>query len=44
MIRHEGSRWVLYSADGQKKLGTFATKAQAEKRERQILWFKRHKK
>lgn len=43
MIRHQGSRWVLYSEDGSKVLGKYPTKAAALKRERQILWFK-HKK
>lgn len=39
-IRHEGSKWVLYTKDGAKVLGSFGTKAEAEKRERQIQFFK----
>lgn len=42
MIRHAGSKWILYSADGSKVLGKYATKEQAKRRERQIQWFKRH--
>ena len=40
MIRHEGSKRVLYSKDGSKKLGRFDSKEAAEKRERQINMFK----
>jgi len=40
MLRHEGSKWVLYSKDGSKKLGEFDTKEDAMKRERQIQYFK----
>lgn len=35
-IRQEGSEWVLYSADGTKVLGRFATREEAEAREREI--------
>lgn len=40
VIREEGGKWVLYTADGSKKLGTFDTKEEAEDRERQIQYFK----
>ena len=40
MIKKEGSKYVLYSKDGKKKLGTFKTKEEAEKRERVINYFK----
>lgn len=40
MIRKEGSKYVLYSKDGSKKLGTYNTKAEASKREKQIQYFK----
>lgn len=36
VIVEELGKWVLYSADGKKKLGEFATKAEAEEREREI--------
>jgi hypothetical protein len=44
MIRHVGSKWVLYTKDGTKVLGKYATKQQAQKRERQVIWFKNHPK
>lgn len=40
IIRKEGNKWVLYTSDGKRKLGTFGTKAEALKRERQIQFFK----
>lgn len=40
VIREEGGKWVLYTADGSKKLGTFDTKTEAEEREKQIQYFK----
>ena len=40
MIRHEGAEWVLYSSDGGKVLGRFASREKALVRERQILYFK----
>jgi hypothetical protein len=40
MIKKSGSKYVLYSKTGKKKLGTFKTKAGAMKRERQIKYFK----
>lgn len=44
MLRKRGSRWVLMSKDGKKRLGSFSSKAEAEKRERQIQYFKHAKK
>ena len=43
-IKKEGSKWILYSKSKHKKLGTFATKKAALKRERQIQYFKHLKK
>lgn len=43
MIKKVNSKWVLYTHDGKKKLGTFSTKSEAEKREREINYFKRKK-
>lgn len=40
MIKQEGSKWVLYSADGKKRLGSFPTQADAVAREKQVLMFK----
>lgn len=42
-IRHEGGKWVLYNHAGTKKLGTYDTEEEAQKRERQIQYFKRNK-
>ena len=39
-IKHEGEKWVIYSKDGSKKLGTYDTEAAAKKRLRQIEFFK----
>lgn len=36
MIKPEGDEWVLYSQDGEKVLGRFATKEKAEEREAEI--------
>ncbi len=44
MIKKEGYKWVLHSKDGKKILGTFKTKKEALKRERQIIYFKNLKK
>lgn len=41
IIRQEDGKWVLYSHEG-KKLGEFDTKEEAEKREREINYFKHH--
>ena len=40
MIIRQGSKFVLKSKDGSKTLGTFDTKEQAIKREKQINFFK----
>lgn len=40
MVKRENSKYVLYSKDGKKKLGTFLTKEAAQKREKQIIYFK----
>ena len=40
VIRHVGEKWVIFSKEG-KKLGTFATEAEAKKRLQQIEFFKR---
>jgi RimK family alpha-L-glutamate ligase len=39
-IRHEGGKWVIYSKDGKKKLGTYPTETAAKKRLREIEFFK----
>jgi hypothetical protein len=40
MIIKQGSKFVVKSRDGSKTLGTFDTKEQAVKREKQINFFK----
>lgn len=40
MIRKLGDKYRLYSKDGKKNLGTFDTKAAAEKHEREVQYFK----
>lgn len=40
MIRKRGDKYILFSKDGKKKLGEFRTRAAAEKREREIQFFK----
>lgn len=40
MIKHQGSKWVLYTKDGSKKLGEFDSEMAAKKREAQIRYFK----
>jgi hypothetical protein len=40
MIKKINNKYVLYSKDGTKELGTFATKESAEKREKQISFIK----
>jgi hypothetical protein len=42
-IRHEDDKWVIYSKDGSKKLGTYDTEKDAKKRLRQIEYFKHMK-
>lgn len=36
MIRKEGTKYVLYSKDGSRKLGTFPSRKKAEERDSQI--------
>ncbi|MEK6900362.1 MAG: hypothetical protein AABX05_04535 [Nanoarchaeota archaeon] len=40
VIKKEGYKWVLYTKDEKKVLGTFRTKKDALHRERQIIYFK----
>jgi hypothetical protein len=40
MIRKEGQKYILYSKDGSRKLGTFPSKKKAEERELQITRIK----
>ena len=40
MIIQRGSKFILKSKDGKKTLGTFSSRAAAEKREKQIVFFK----
>ncbi len=40
VIVKKGYKWILYSKDKKKILGTFRTKKDALKRERQIQFFK----
>ncbi len=44
MIKKQGNKYVLYSKNGKKKLGTYSSKAAALKREKQIQYFKNNKK
>lgn len=44
VIRKVGKKYVLKSKDGDRKLGEFKSKKAAEKRERQINYFKHLKK
>lgn len=37
MIKKSGSRWILYSKDGKRKLGTHATRGEALAQERAIM-------
>ena len=40
VIRKKGARWCLYSKDGKQSLGCYDTKEGAERRERQVQYFK----
>lgn len=40
MIRKEGSKFIILNKDGTKKLGEYASKEEAEKRLKQIEFFK----
>jgi len=44
MIRKVGKKFVLYSKDGSKRLGSYKTRAGANKRERQVNFMKRRRK
>lgn len=44
MIKKVDGKWILYSANGKKKLGEFKTKKDALKRERQVIYFRNKKK
>ena len=39
MIKKEVSKYTIYSKDGSKKLGTYNTKKEVEKREKQVEIF-----
>lgn len=41
IIRQEGDKWVLYSSDGSKVLGTFDSEEEARDRERQIQQYRK---
>lgn len=43
VIRKRGDKWVLFTSDGKKVLGEFDSEAAAQKRERQIQFFKHAK-
>jgi len=40
MIKHQNNKWILFSEDGSKKLGTFDTEIEAKEREKEIQAFK----
>jgi hypothetical protein len=40
MVRREGDKYTVFSQDGSKRLGTYDTEAEAEKRLQQIEYFK----
>lgn len=40
MIRKTGKKYKLMSKDGKKSLGSYPTKAAAQKREKQVNYFK----
>lgn len=40
MLQRVGKKWVLFSKDGTKHLGTFNSEAAAKKREAQVNYFK----
>lgn len=42
-IRKEGGKYVLYSKDGKKRLGEYGSREEAEKRLRQVEYFKHEK-
>lgn len=44
MIKKQGNKYILYTKNGDKKLGEFDSKKKAEEREREIEYFKHKKK
>lgn len=44
MIKKSGNKWVLYTKDGKRKLGTHATREEAVKQERAVHIAERKKK
>lgn len=40
MIRREGDKYVLYTQNGDRRLGVFKSRAEAVRREREIIYFK----
>ena len=40
MIKKSGNKWVLYSKNGDKILGRYNSKKGAEKREKQVRYWK----
>lgn len=36
MIKKSGNKWILYTKDGKRKLGTHATRKEAEAQERAV--------
>lgn len=43
MIKKKGNKWILYTHDGKKVLGTFSSRELAMKREKQVIYFKNKK-
>lgn len=41
MIKKQGSKYIVYSKDGKKKLGEFSSRKEAQKREKQVKFFKK---
>lgn len=37
MIKNSGNKWILYTKDGKRKLGTHATREEAVAQERAIM-------
>ena len=42
MIKKQGNKYILYSKDGSRKLGTATSLDGIKKRERQVKFFKRN--
>ena len=43
MIKKEGEKYVVYSEDGKKKLGSYNTEEESKKRLKQVEYFKHTK-